>query len=74
MKTALPKRMAGMAAHRETGPSGTREMRSGGVVGWWHRDAPTFVSREMLLAGLGSLVGGAFCVALGTFFLLFQHL
>ena len=63
-----------MTVHREIGLSSHREMCSGDVVGWWHREPPAFVSREMLLAGLGSFVGGSFCVALGAFFLLFQHL
>ena len=63
-----------MTTYRQTAPFGLREMRFGGVVGWWQRDNPASVSREMLLAGLGSLVGGSFCVAFGTFFLLFQHL
>ena len=65
-----------MTTYRETASFGLREMRLGGVVGWWQREnpAPASVSREMLLAGLGSLVGGSFCVAFGTFFLLFQHL
>ncbi len=63
-----------MRAQGRTGASGTRGIRSGDVVGWWHRDKPPSVGREMLLAGLGSLVGGSFCVALGTFFLLFRHL
>ena len=63
-----------MAARREIGLCGHREIRADGVIGWWHREPPASVSREMLLAGLGSLVGGSFCVALGTFFLLFQHL
>ena len=62
-----------MTTYRQTAPFGLREMRFGGVVGWWHRETPASVSREMLLAGLGSLVGGSFCVAFGTFFLLFQH-
>ena len=63
-----------MIVHREIGFPSRREMQSGDVVGWWHRETPASVSREMLLAGLGSLAGGSFCVAFGTFFLLFQHL
>ncbi len=63
-----------MAARREIGLPGHREIRAGDVVRWGHRETPASVSREMLLAGLGSLIGGSFCVALGTFFLLFQHL
>ncbi len=63
-----------MTAQREIEPSRIREMRSGSVVGWWRRENPIFVGREMLLAGVGSVVGGSFCVALGTLILLFQHL
>jgi hypothetical protein len=66
--------MIGHGRAPEIGFSGYHEIRAGGVVGWWRRESPASVSREMLLAGLGSLIGGSFCVALGTFFLLFQHL
>ena len=62
-----------MAAHRETGPFGLRATRSGAVVGWRH-GSPASVGRAMLPAGLGSALGGSFCVALGTFFLLVQRL
>ena len=62
-----------MTTQRRTAASKTRDMRSGDVVGWWHREKPASVSHEMLLAGLGSVIGGSFCVALGTFVLLFQR-
>ena len=66
--------MTGHGRAPRIGFSGHHEIRTDGVVGWWHREPSASVSREMLLAGLGSLVGGSFCVALGAFFLLFQHL
>jgi hypothetical protein len=57
-----------MIAQRNIGRSGFREMRSGGGAGRRYFETPASVSRETLTAASGSLAGGSFCAAPGTFF------